>query len=170
MGTRILGAALASLLTGLVAGCTFPTEAAYRDNVQSWVGRTADSLVTAWGAPDRSYTFGDGTRQLEYDRQQVRYVPGAPMYTAVPVSVRDSTGHHRTQFVSGWRDTPGYLDTDRCLTRFRVGRDSRIQDVTFAGDWCLAYPPREPGSAPEAASPASPPATNNAPMMTTPRS
>ena len=148
-----------------LAGCSFPTEQAYRDNVQTWVGRTADNLVSAWGAPDRSYTFADGTRQLEYDRQQVRYIQGAPIYTTVPVTVRDSGGHRRTQFVSVWRDTPGYLDTDRCLTRFRVGRDNRITEASFAGDWCVAYPPRQPGGATEPSDPAAPPAVN-----TTPRS
>jgi len=71
MGARIAIARFAAgLAVALVAGCTFPTEQAYRDNVQSWVGRPADALVMAWGAPDRSYDFSDGTRQLEYDRQQ----------------------------------------------------------------------------------------------------
>jgi hypothetical protein len=168
MGARI---AVAALAAALVAGCTFPTEQAYRENVQTWVGRTADNLVMAWGAPDRSYDFSDGSRQLEYDRQQTRYVPGAPIYTAVPVRVRDATGMRHTQFVSVWRDTPGYLDVDRCLTRFRVGRDDRIQEVSFAGDWCVAFPPREPGGATEPATPSTPPASNTAPTNTTaPRS
>lgn len=155
------GIAVAALALSL-AGCSFPTQQAYRDNVQSWVGRTADNLVMAWGAPDRSYDFSDGTRQLEYERQQTRYVAGAPVYDRVPVRVRDSNGARRVQYVSVWRDTPGYYDTDRCLTRFRVGRDNRIREVSFAGDWCIAYPPREPG-----ASPTEPATPSNA---TTPRS
>jgi hypothetical protein len=161
-------AGIVALAVSLVAGCSFPTEQAYRDNVQSWVGRPADTLVSAWGAPDRSYTFGDGSRQLEYDRQQVRYIPGAPIYSPVPIRVRDSSGARRVQYVSVWRDTPGYLDTDRCLTRFRIGRDNRIQEVSFAGDWCVAYPPREPGAATEPRDPSAPPATTS--NTTTPRS
>jgi hypothetical protein len=171
MGARMAIAGIAAgLAVSLVAGCTFPTEQAYRDNVQSWVGRTADNLVLAWGAPDRSYDFSDGTRQLEYDRQQTRYVAGAPIYTAVPVQVRDGNGHRRTQFVSVWRDTPGYLDVDRCLTRFRVGRDNRVREVSFNGDWCVAYPPRQPGGAPEASDQTAPPASNPAPTNAAPRS
>ena len=82
--------------------------------------------------------------------------------------MRDAGGQRRTQFVSVWRDTPGYIDVDRCLTRFRVGRDNRIREVSFNGDWCVAYPPRQPGAATEPSDPAAPPATNTAP--TTPRS
>jgi hypothetical protein len=169
MGARIAIAGLAAgLVVSLVTGCTFPTEQAYRDNVQSWVGRPADSLVMAWGAPDRSYDFSDGTRQLEYERQQTRYIPGPPIYTAMPVRVRDATGHRRTQFVSVRHDMPGHIDVDRCLTRFRVGRDNRIREVSYNGDWCIAYPAREPGAASEPSEPASPPATSTTP--TTPRS
>jgi hypothetical protein len=65
------------------------------------------------------------------------------------------------QYVSAWRDTPGYYDIDRCLTRFRVGRDNRIQDVSFSGDWCVAYPPREPGAATEPLDRAAPAAPTN---------
>jgi len=157
------GFAVAVLAGSLLAGCTFPTQQAYQQNVQSWVGRTADSLVAAWGAPDRSYTFADGTRQLEYDRQQMRYIPGAPIYTPVPIWVRTSNGTRRVQYVSAWRDTPGYLDVDRCLTRFRVGRDDRIQEFSFEGDWCVAYPPREPGAATEPPVPPPPAAPTAAP-------
>jgi hypothetical protein len=39
--------------------------------------------------------------------------------------------------------------------------------VTYAGDWCVAYPPRQPGAASEPAdpttNPTAPPATNTPP-------
>lgn len=158
--------AIAAISASLLAGCTFPTTQAYRDSVQSWVGRTADNLVMAWGAPDRSFDFSDGGRLLEYDRSQTRYIAGPPRHDLVPVRVRDSSGNRRTQFVSVWRDTPGYYDVDRCVTRFRVGRDNRIQEVNFNGDWCVAYPPREPGAA--ATEPGQAPAGTTPPA--TPRS
>lgn len=157
--------AVAALAASIPAGCTFPTQQAYRDSVQTWVGRPADSLVMAWGAPNRSFDFSDGGRLLEYDRQQTRYVSGPPIYDRVPVRVRDSSGNRRLQYVSVLRDTPGYYDIDRCVTRFRVGRDNRIQEASFNGDWCVAYPPREPpATTPESRDPGSP----GTPPTTTP--
>src|SRR5262245_13722627 len=119
-------------LAASLAGCSFPTTQAYQQNVQSWVGRTSDSLVLAWGAPDRSFSFSDGTRQLEYDRQQVRYIPGFPVYNPVPAVVWTGHGGRRVQYVSAWGGgwPGGYYDVDRCLTRFRVGPDNRVREVT----------------------------------------
>lgn len=147
------GRAAAAAMLALVAGCTVPTPQAYRETVQSWVGRPLDDLALNWGAPDRTITLSDGSRLIEYDRQSPRYLPGTSYMEHAPVVVRDADGRRRVTYAPVWRQGPPTLIFERCMTRFRIGRDNRVQDVTFEGPSCVAYP-RPPGPVP--AQPAEP--------------
>lgn len=131
----------AMLALSALAACQLPTREAYRDNVQTWIGRHSDDLVTAWGPPDRAIDLSDGSRLYEYDRQQQRVVPGPRYAQTVPVWTRDRFGRARLSYVTVWRDGPSSLVQDRCVTRFRVDRDRRVQEAAFAGNACVAYPP-----------------------------
>lgn len=146
------GMALAGLLA--LTACTFPTQQAYRETVTTWVGRPLDQLALTWGVPDRSIDLSDGTRLIEYDRQTARYVPGMRYMDQVPVVVRDAQGRRRVTYATVWREGPSSTIVERCLTRFRIGRDNRVQEVAFEGPSCVAYPRSEP--APAAAQPTEP--------------
>lgn len=143
-------------LVGLAAltACTFPTQQAYRETVTTWVGRPLDQLALTWGVPDRSIDLSDGSRLIEYDRQTVRYVPGMRYMDQVPVMVRDAQGRRRVTYATVWREGPSSTVFERCLTRFRIGRDSRVEEVAFEGPSCVAYP--RTGPAPAATQPSEP--------------
>lgn len=144
--SRLL-AALVACAAGLSA-CAFPTQQAYRETVSSWVGKPLDQLALTWGVPDRSIDLADGSRLIEYDRQSARYVPGMRYMDQVPIVVRDAQGRRRVSYATVWRDSPGTTIVERCLTRFRVGRDRVIQEVNFEGPSCVAYPQPAPRGPP----------------------
>lgn len=130
------------LLACLALGaCQLPTREAHRDNVQTWIGRHSDDLVIAWGPPDRAIDLSDGGRIYEYDRQQQRVVPGPRYPDTVPVLTHDRFGRARVTYVTVFRERPGTIVQDRCITRFRIGRDRMVRDAAFGGTACLAYPP-----------------------------
>ncbi|MFO0997259.1 MAG: hypothetical protein U1F33_11305 [Alphaproteobacteria bacterium] len=64
MGLYRASRAACLLLLGVAAACAFPKE--WQEGLDSWVGRSADSLVRRWGMPTSSYTFEDGSRVLRY--------------------------------------------------------------------------------------------------------
>lgn len=47
--------------------------------MQAWVGRDADELATAWGAPSGSYTLKDGGKILSYEHYTI-VSTGASLY------------------------------------------------------------------------------------------
>ncbi len=98
------------LLVCLTLGaCQLPTREAYRDNVQTWIGRHSDDLVIAWGPPDRAIDLSDGGRLYEYDRQQQRVVPGPRYPDTVPVLTHDRFGRARVTYVTVFRERPGTI-------------------------------------------------------------
>jgi hypothetical protein len=144
-----IAAALALGLT--LSACQFPTTAAYQEQVSSWVGRPVDQLFLSWGPPQRSQTLTDGGRVIEYDRQELRYAPGMSFPERYPAYVaRDPTGRRHVVYRTVWRETPGYVTEQRCVTRFHVSKDGAVQSMTFAGNACVAYPtqPTAPAAPP----------------------
>ena len=69
LSRKLLGTAIGVLI---LAGC------ASTDVAQSWVGANVDSLIMAWGAPERDYELPDGGRELTYSHQ--RFHSGTSMY------------------------------------------------------------------------------------------
>ena len=137
--TRALLAA--ALLASLAACGPFPTREAYYGQLQTWVGQHSDTLVRAWGPPDKNYKMADGTLLLEYDRRSERYVPGSSYPDRQPVYHRDKDGRVYRDSVTVWRQEPGRVVTSRCATRFTVAPSGLIQQCQFEGNDCVALPP-----------------------------
>lgn len=51
----------------MTLGCA--TQAKFKAQMDTWVGSSADSLVTQWGPPQSSYPLTSGGKVLHYSRQ-----------------------------------------------------------------------------------------------------
>jgi hypothetical protein len=65
----------------LLAGCA--TTAGYEKVLGSWVGQSADRLISSWGAPANTTQLSDGGRVLEYSNQRNIQIGGYTTTTPV---------------------------------------------------------------------------------------
>lgn len=98
-------------------GCA--TESRYEARVNSWVGKSKDSLIQAWGQPDSIENRSNGQRIMLYSR--LRHKP---------------VTHDEAQrnVASAGSDTGGiYI---KCATFFVLDSDNSIVQVFFKGGDC----------------------------------
>ena len=111
----------------VLAGCATTTK--YEENLRSWVGRTEDDLVRAWGRPAQVRDT-DGQRYLTYVLAAQRYAPGiAPSFqpTIAGTSVY-------TDPDSG---VPGYSYSLSCKTTFELS-NGVVRSWQLEGNACKA--------------------------------
>ncbi|MBT5047524.1 MAG: hypothetical protein HOM58_03400 [Rhodospirillaceae bacterium] len=117
----------ALLLLCTLAACA--TTERYEAILESWVGKTENALVQAWGPPDSVYETS-GTKYLTYTKTGTQYVPGTPpTYRTI---VNGKTSHTRA-----YGGTPGYLYSQNCKTSFSIVNEI-IQKWRWEGNACRA--------------------------------
>lgn len=133
MTTRPLKTCLLLMTAALLAGCATAQPVNVQAELDTWVGKEADTLVRNWGAPDRSYDFKNGTRVLEYDRNRVDTYGGWNRpYGGMSVGSRGST------FGVGipiWEDEPR-ISVRRCTMKFETDNKRVIRRTSFVGQNC----------------------------------
>lgn len=117
----------------LLTGCATGAPINVQKEINAWVGRDADALVRAWGPPDRSYNFRDGSTVLEYERNRIDNYgwPHGP-HGAVAI------GNHGSAFGIGvplWQDEPR-IDIRRCVIQFESGKNRVIRRGFYTGENC----------------------------------
>lgn len=115
------GFALISALTLTAAGCA--TEAKYNAKVQTWVGRTAESVTQSWGPPDVTEKRPNGDQVMVYARLKRR-----------PVSYREA----QRELASNSPPVntgPVYI---KCATYFEVSPAGDVVKTLFRGDECVS--------------------------------
>ena len=103
------GLIAAILALALLGGCA--SKAAYKDELESWVGVRADDLVASWGVPDSVYALDDGGKVLTY-KYELSRVGG------------DATGV--------------WTKRSHCTTSFRVSSDGIVRSYRASGNACAA--------------------------------
>ena len=114
------------LLCGLAACAT--TEK-YEAILESWIGKSENALVEAWGPPDSVYET-DGTKYLSYAKSGTHYVPGTfPTYRTTIVG--------NTRHTHSYGGTPGYIYNQNCKTSFAIIAKT-IKKWRWEGNACRA--------------------------------
>lgn len=114
-----------SLLLAAVAGCA--TTPKYEAMLERWVGMPEDTLVRAWGPPDRVYD-GRSVRTLTYHRGSPPVAPGAAqVYYASPVGMRTASA----------AGTPPMALNSACITTFEVA-GGVVRSWRWQGNDCKA--------------------------------
>ncbi len=124
-----------------VTGCA--TVEGYRQHMDLVVGHTADQLKLDWGVPDNIAPLSDGSEMWVYHRETVTHSGNS--YDQVPdgsytENYTDKKGKKKTRTITTYRSVfvPPSTNVTRCETRFVVGADQVVKQVTFEGDGCLA--------------------------------
>lgn len=135
----------------LVTGCA--TTAGYEMVLNSWVGQSADRLISSWGVPANSTQLSDGGRVLEYSNQrnvqlggytttvpQTTYQTGtANVYGSNGSSAYGNYNGTSTTYVQ--QTSPVQNITMRCVTRFTVNAQEIITNWAWQGNDCKAKEP-----------------------------
>ena len=119
------------LFAGLfLAACQTATVANYDAQLDTWIGRPVDVLVSSWGVPDKQYDADRNTRLVAYIRNsQVIYPSSCSMSFGVIGS-----GYGVNKCVGGYAPQGQSL---RCETTFTVVK-GKITDVRHRGNDCRA--------------------------------
>ncbi|OGR81768.1 MAG: hypothetical protein A2X32_09815 [Elusimicrobia bacterium GWC2_64_44] len=126
--TLFLGALL------LLCGCA--TTANYKKVVGSWVGADAETLVSAWGYPSRTFEAPNGNTVYEYSNSETYQTSRHTIYTYDP---QTRTGFATTH--------GGDTLTFHCRTFFEVNGGKKVVKASFKGNSCKATAPEEtPGA------------------------
>lgn len=103
----------------------------YEAKLNTWIGKTEDSLVTSWGIPENSYQVNENKKLISYSRAQSVFIPGtAPTY--------------QTNFIGNTAYTNSYGGSNSqtlhfsCNTTFTI-ENSIISSYTYKGNDCVSY-------------------------------
>lgn len=131
----------------LLAACA--TTGKYKAVLDSWVGSSADSLVSSWGPPDSSYRLSDGEQVLQYSRGGNLHMPGYS-YTTPQTTYENGTVSAYGTNGSGYGNysgtsttyvqhhTQGFDIQLSCVTRFTVNASGIITHWAFQGNNCVS--------------------------------
>ena len=135
--SRLLGLAAGALV---LAGCV--TAEGYRQNMERFIGATADVMLIEWGEPSSRSRLDDGGEVWSYFREERRYHAGG--YRTIPrerrVTFRDGEGVVRErieQYEETVYDPPREWFVE-CETRFVLSPERRVVNFRFAGEGCVA--------------------------------
>lgn len=134
--------AIVIALSAALAGCAIPTEAGFRQRLDTWVGKSADDLVVKRGPPTRTFDLSDGQAVWQYTQDRTVTTGGMPMLTPQTTTVIGSAGQTYTATSMQTQYTP--IDTVQlhCNINFLIDRDHTIKSYTLAGNDCRALPPK----------------------------
>lgn len=125
MKTLIAALVAAALLTG----CAREPGNDPHTAMQSWKGQNVDDVILAWGPPARTAELSNGTRVMEWEKQQRVYIPNNPVsYNTITATNGATTSHTQTTSNPG-----GSVAAWTCYRRFEVNRDNIVTGYSFEG-------------------------------------
>jgi len=143
---------ISSIFTLLLVGCA--TTENYEKLLNTWIGDSADNLVSSWGPPTSSYPLSNGGKVMEYVRartvQTGGYSYSVPQttYQSGSTSIYGSGGGYAYGTYSGTSTTnvqkmvPVTTLNYWCKTRFTVDNNNRITTWRWEGNNCRARAPK----------------------------
>ncbi len=120
-------------------GCA--TTAKYEAKLNTWVGANEDSLITAWGVPDKEYHMSDGKKAIAYVHRNVVQTGG---YTYTVPQTTYQTGTIGNEAYSGTSTqyvteiTPPQRYKLFCKTSFIIDKLGKIQSWHHEGNNCVS--------------------------------
>lgn len=120
-------------------GCA--TTAKYETKLNTWIGASEDSLVAAWGVPDKEYRLSDGKKAVEFKRKNTVETGG---YTYTLPQTTYQSGTIGDQAYSG-ASTTNVIQTEpirkyrlSCRTSFIIDSNGKVQSWHHEGNDCVA--------------------------------
>jgi hypothetical protein len=120
----VLVLTLAALLTACAS--------AYKEKLESWMGRDVNELIAAWGPPSSTFTLPNGDTMYTWGRSS-QYTQ--PVYQAPSTSTTRIVGNTAYTTTQPGMVTGGQTYNFACTTTMTVS-GSRITAYRFEGNAC----------------------------------
>jgi len=121
--------------------CGCATTAKYEAKLNTWVGSSEDSLIAAWGVPNKTYDLRDGKRAIEYVRKNIVQT-GGYLYTTPQTTYY--SGRKGSKLYSGTSTTyvtevqPVQKFKYSCKTSFMLNNDGKVESWHHEGNDCVS--------------------------------
>lgn len=140
-----------ALAAFLLAGCeTIP----YADRVAAFeakinadfVGKSIDSLILAMGPPQSTYPLTDGREIAQYSFENSETRGGGSYMDYETITVGYSTYTRKdgttkqipiTKQIPYWRTEPVYTVYQKCVKRFVITQDKKVEAFKWEGNSCF---------------------------------
>lgn len=130
---------IALLLCLGLCGCA--TTAKYEAKLDNWIGASEDSLVSAWGVPNKSYNLKDGKRAIEYSHKET-IRSGGYLYTTPQSTYQSGTIGNKpysgtsTTYVTQVEPVQKYKLS--CKTSFIINTSGKVENWHHEGNDCVS--------------------------------
>ncbi len=127
------------VLVMLVSGCA--TTVKYEAKLNTWMGVSEESLIAAWGVPDKEYRMSDGTKAIAYIHKDTIQTGG---YAYTMPQTTHQTGTIGNQTYSGTTTT--YVTATEpvqrykifCKTSFIIDKSGKVKSWHHQGNNCVS--------------------------------
>jgi hypothetical protein len=109
--------------------------------LNTWIGTSEDSLISAWGVPDREYHMNDGKKAIEYIHKNTVQT-GGYTYTEPRTTYHSGTIGNKTysgtstQYVT--ETTPIQMYKSSCKTSFIIDQSGKVESWHHEGNNCVS--------------------------------
>ncbi len=131
--------ALLFLIVITTSGCA--TTVKYEAKLNTLIGESEDSLIAAWGVPDREYHISDSKKAIEYVRKSTVKM-GGDTYIEPRIAYQSGTIGNKTysgtttQYVT--ETTPVYKYKLFCKTSFIIDKSGKVESWHHEGNDCVS--------------------------------
>jgi hypothetical protein len=137
---------LSTMILMLIALVGCATTGGYEAVLQTWVGDTADHLVSVWGVPQQEYSLNGGGKVLQYERSGQIVLPGTTIYqpqTTYSAGTVSGSGLNASYNGTATTYVPQIsaptVISQRCVTRFTADASGRIVNWSWQGNACRTF-------------------------------
>jgi len=121
--------------------CACATTAKYEARLNTFIGQSEDSLIAAWGVPDKQYNMGDGKKAIEYvEKSMVR--TGGYSYTQPRTTYHSGTIGNQTYSGTSTEYVTEKAPVERhklfCKTSFIIDKSGKVESWHHEGNDCVS--------------------------------
>ena len=133
--------AFAALAVGVVlAGCATPAK--YEAKLNAWIGASENSLIAAWGVPEKEYSMADGRKAIAYihkDAIQTGGVVRTEPQVTYQTGTIGGTPYSGTSTTYTTEIEPPTVKKLYCKTSFVINAQGIIESWHHEGNNCVSH-------------------------------
>jgi hypothetical protein len=125
------------LISVLSAGCvtTAQKKEKFSQDLDSWIGKSADDLVVAKGPPTSTFQLSSGGRVFEYSKSG-SVTSGGGSYTINQTVYKPGAGGGTWEYVPQQKALPTSTHEYSCKVVFKVSAANVVESWTSEGNRC----------------------------------
>ena len=127
------------ILALILSGCA--STAKYEAKLNNWIGASENSLVAAWGVPNKTYNLDNGKKAIEYARKNTvqtggySYASPQTTYQSGMIGDKPYSGTSTT-YVTEIEPVQKYKLS--CKTSFIINNSGKVESWHHEGNNCVS--------------------------------